>query len=62
MLDKKIIIQSRTAYVKEHKSTFLDENRHGKLFKDDKVNDCINAKIKKAYEELDKRLHGENLL
>ena len=54
LLNKKGIVVIKP-FVNNYKSTFMDENRHSKLFADDKVNDYINEQIKKAMCKLDEK-------
>ena len=40
---------------RKYKSTFMDENRHSKLFANDEVNDYVNEQIRKASHRIDER-------
>ena len=54
IIDKKPIVVTKQSE-RKYKSTFLDENKHNKLFADDDVNDYVNAKIQDALTKLDKQ-------
>lgn len=54
LLNKKPVVTIR-ATGRKYKSTFMDENRHNKLFADDEVNEYVNAQIEKASQKLDNR-------
>ena len=54
IIDKKPIVVTKQSE-RKYKSTFLNENKHNKLFADDDVNDYVNAKIQDALTKLDKQ-------
>lgn len=47
-----VIIKSSNG---KYKSTFMDENRHSKLFANDEVNNYVNEQIQKALHRIDEK-------